>query len=152
MILCETEKWSIGVNWCHFPICILHKAAKSMINLTSKSCGYLQWALWLSKGMGPFRSYPSTCGHLTGLRNKPQQKQHKTLSAPIAALAVIYIVNVYSYCVCRVVVQLCNSQLLSIHSCVIKSCTEVQQAFSYFQCIKSKHRQWHRCILVLLLQ
>ena len=48
-----------------------------MAKLTSQLCGELQPAICLSRGY--VRSYlkvtPSTCEHLTGLRNKPQQKQ-----------------------------------------------------------------------------
>ena len=44
--------------------------------------------------MEPFEGDPSTRGHLTSLRNKPQQKQPRQLLAPILAEL---LVNVYSY-------------------------------------------------------
>ena len=43
---------------------------------------------WLSacqEDMEPFKGDPSTHGHLTSLRNKPQQKQPRQLSASILA-------------------------------------------------------------------
>ena len=42
--------------------------------------------------MGPFEGNPNTCGHLTSLRNKPQQKQPRQLSAPILA-------GIFSQCI-----------------------------------------------------
>ena len=44
----------------------------------------------------PFKDHPSTCGCLTGFRNKPQQKQPEKLSALILPEM---LVSVYSYCV-----------------------------------------------------
>ena len=41
---------------------------------------------WLSACQGEmesFEEHPSTCGHPTSLRNKPQQKQPGQLSVPI---------------------------------------------------------------------
>ena len=38
--------------------------------------------------MQPFEGHPNTHGHLTGLRNKPQQKQPRQLSASIPACIV----------------------------------------------------------------
>ena len=43
---------------------------------------------YLSREMEPFKDHPSTRGHLTSLRNKPQQKQPGQSSVPIPALIV----------------------------------------------------------------
>ena len=93
---------------CHFQLHISLKVAKSMVNVTSQLCGDLQLAVWLSRGDVTHLKL-STCGCLTNLRNKPQQKQHRQLSAPIPAKL---LVNVYRYravvksvsccCVCMV--------------------------------------------------
>ena len=67
-----------------------------MAKLISQSCGELQPAVCLPRGYGLFEGDPSTRGRLTSLRNKPQQKQPRQLSASILGLN-CYIVNVYSY-------------------------------------------------------
>ena len=56
-----------------------------MAKLTSQLCGDLQLAVCLSREMKPFKDHPSTHGHLTSLRNKPKQKQHRKLSALMLA-------------------------------------------------------------------
>ena len=46
-----------------------------MAKLTSQSCGDLYQLAACPVEMEPFKVHPSTRGHLTGLRNKPLQKQ-----------------------------------------------------------------------------
>ena len=61
----------------------------------------------------PFKDHPSTCGCLTGFRNKPQQKQPEKLSALILPEM---LVSVYSYCVMVKSVSCCcvfGSQVFS---------------------------------------
>ena len=49
----ETTKWKqFGFNLCHFQLYILHKAAKSMGNLTRPLYGNIQQAVCLCKEDG----------------------------------------------------------------------------------------------------
>ena len=54
-----------------------------MAKLINQSCGESQPAVCLLREDGTIIEHPSTCGRLTSLRNKPQQKQPVQLSAPI---------------------------------------------------------------------
>ena len=50
---------------------------------SSASLVNYSWLLACQGDMEPFEEHPSSCGRLTSLRNMPQQKQPRQLSAPI---------------------------------------------------------------------
>ena len=88
-ILDQHWKQSNSIHWCYFHLHISHKAAKSMMKLISQLCvvNYstcTAGCLLIKERWTLFKDHPSTCGCLTSLRNKPQQKQPGKLSAPIA--------------------------------------------------------------------
>ena len=62
-----------------------HKAAKSMDNTYQEMYVDLRTVVCLLRGDGTILRPLSTHGHLTILRNKTQQKQPGSLSAPIPA-------------------------------------------------------------------
>ena len=62
---------------------VSHKAAKSLAMLISQLCGELHPAVCFSGDMEPFEGYSKMHRHLTGLRNKPQQKHPGQLTALI---------------------------------------------------------------------
>ena len=86
----------------HFHHHISHKAAKSMAQLISQSCSVSA----CQGDMQPFEGNPSTCGCLTDLRNTPQQKKPRQLSASIPAWIVLFI-NVYNYRLMVISVSCC---------------------------------------------
>ena len=84
------------------------------------SCSLLVQERW-----SHFKDHPSTCGHLTCLRNKPQQKQSGQLSVPIRTYLSELLVNVYSYCLMVKSVTnccVCGSQLQSHTVCMFVLC------------------------------
>ena len=54
-----------------------------MAKLISQLCGELKLVVCCQEDMQPFEGDPSTRGRLTGLRNKPQQKQPEQLLASV---------------------------------------------------------------------
>ena len=70
-----------------FHLHISYKATKSMANLSASHAMNYSWLSACPGEMEPFKDHPiaSTHGHLTSLRNKPQQKQPGQPSLPIPA-------------------------------------------------------------------
>ena len=84
--LCLHYNQPNGIHWYHFHLHISHRIVKSMAKLTiiSQLCSKFYSQLSAYQGdMQPFEGNLSTCGHLTSLRNKLQQKQPRKLLASI---------------------------------------------------------------------
>ena len=107
----KTVKWCLLVP---FYFHISQKAAKSMAKLISQLCGELQPAVWLSRDMEAVEDHPSTHGCLTSFRTSHSKSslgnfQYKHLPE--------LLVNVYSYCLLELFLEICRTDSSSTWMC-----------------------------------